>query len=393
MIIGIESGGKKRDYFLSKRLEYLDALRFLAAFSVVLNHFFVDYGLPEHIKQVFTNSPLHIIWDGFAAVSLFFVLSGFVLSRGFFSFAGGECLSKFSFIIFFIKRSARIWLPYICVALGTLFLKQHLFFDFPTIPYHADFHRSFWRWDFSGQNLLSELNLLNIAKLHHLIPPAWTLSIELVLSFFVPLAAFVAKQNAAYLFCITLVFIFLLKAPLYSFHFMLGVLLAKFYSQLYELLYWRSYTVKIIVLAFGLLLYTFRFSLPVYFPEYIPQKFTWYITASGSALILLSVMTSNVLKSILNKKFFVLLGRISYSIYLCHFAILLCLLPLTLFLLNYIGIREWLVSWVCGLFIMSFLTIVVASLIYIFIEKPSIKLGKIISYKLNQFLMKNITHA
>jgi peptidoglycan/LPS O-acetylase OafA/YrhL len=78
----------------STHITAFDTVRGLAALSVVFSHYINFYGWPTKsiaVKQAWTYSPLHIVWDGFAAVSLFYVLSGLVLSAA--SFSNQPCVS------------------------------------------------------------------------------------------------------------------------------------------------------------------------------------------------------------------------------------------------------------------------------------------------------------
>ncbi len=97
-----------------KRYGELDALRGVAAVVVMLYHFFRLWAGTAHarwVERLFTATPLRLLVSGRAAVVLFFVLSGFVLSlprlegveRGY-----GRYLAK---------RVCRIYLPYL-FALG-----------------------------------------------------------------------------------------------------------------------------------------------------------------------------------------------------------------------------------------------------------------------------------
>lgn len=69
-------------------LSYLDSVRGLAAFSVLCSHYIKAYALPcrsEACERVLRTPWLHFFWDGGSAVCLFFILSGFVLSRKYFA--------------------------------------------------------------------------------------------------------------------------------------------------------------------------------------------------------------------------------------------------------------------------------------------------------------------
>ena len=84
-----------------QRLSELDALRGIAALSVVLWHFFcATYNLPA-------VWPIYWISRGDGAVVLFFLLSGFVLSLPF------QRTQKPTYLAFAIRRVCRIYLPYL----------------------------------------------------------------------------------------------------------------------------------------------------------------------------------------------------------------------------------------------------------------------------------------
>ena len=89
------------------RLDALTGLRFLAAFHVLLYHYAPGLGAQR--------APwlLHIVEAGYAAVGLFYVLSGFILVAVY----GGEELSGEGRRRFWIARFARVYPAYLLAAL------------------------------------------------------------------------------------------------------------------------------------------------------------------------------------------------------------------------------------------------------------------------------------
>src|SRR6478735_3104673 len=77
---------------MTERFKYLDGLRGVAALVVVFAHFFQFFlpaafapALADHLEEkTLGGSPLNLAINGNFAVTLFFVLSGFVLSAPFF---------------------------------------------------------------------------------------------------------------------------------------------------------------------------------------------------------------------------------------------------------------------------------------------------------------------
>src|ERR1700737_383359 len=73
-----------------QRLAYLESIRGLAAVQVVLLHFLSAFW-PDLVFESVSRSPawyvhlspLYFLYDGYSAVYIFFVLSGYVLTRSF----------------------------------------------------------------------------------------------------------------------------------------------------------------------------------------------------------------------------------------------------------------------------------------------------------------------
>lgn len=105
------------------RVRELDALRGLAAVSVVLHHSAIAFpvmfddtrGDGVTIANLLKYSPLHTLFAGNPAVIVFFVLSGLVLAMPFVEGRGDH------YRAFFIKRVLRLWPPYaVAVAVAVL---------------------------------------------------------------------------------------------------------------------------------------------------------------------------------------------------------------------------------------------------------------------------------
>src|SRR4249920_301079 len=72
------------------KLGYMDGLRGVAAFVVVLHHFALTFR-PELVAAV---SPLTLLFAGHFAVCIFFVISGFVLSYKFFETSRADVVTS-----------------------------------------------------------------------------------------------------------------------------------------------------------------------------------------------------------------------------------------------------------------------------------------------------------
>ena len=106
------------------RLDYLDSIRGLAAFSVLIYHFIFSLDTFHYWDGSVIQYYLAMIFNGADAVSLFFVLSGLVLSYKYFNSENNKLSLNYS--SFVIQRIFRIY-PAFLVMICIYFLYVQLF--------------------------------------------------------------------------------------------------------------------------------------------------------------------------------------------------------------------------------------------------------------------------
>jgi peptidoglycan/LPS O-acetylase OafA/YrhL len=178
------------------KLAYLESLRGIAALVVVFTHFAGSFvpaitegpGRPQwhSVEHWFYGTPLGIVFGGNFSVCVFFVLSGFVLTRAFFLTGRTDVLAAGA-----IKRYFRLMPPVaVSVLLAYVLLRYHLFFnhqaaaltgsvglnDLWAFPAHftTAVKQAFYEAFVSGTVGAGAYN-----------PPLWTMQIEFIGSFMV----------------------------------------------------------------------------------------------------------------------------------------------------------------------------------------------------------------
>lgn len=323
-------------YYGMQRISYLDGLRGIAAFIVVISHFvYAFYPALETgaISEIHTKnqielwiatSPLNIFYSGNLAVCIFFVLSGFVLTHGFFKTRNFELLISIAF-----RRYFRLQIPILFTILLTYgMMKCSLFCNQKIVQITQS---TWWLgkcWNF-------EPNLIEVLKqsfFYVLFDPTnsrnlyvgvmWTMPYEFVGSFLVFTGAMVfARKKGRFFFYAVLVYIFINS---YFLAFILGMVLADAYSYMStSLLKIESYWFKIGSLLLGLFCGTYP---AVVAPGtiYDWMRIPWishnesFFHIIGSFLILFSILNSVMSQKLLSMRFPQFLGRISFSMYLLH---------------------------------------------------------------------------
>lgn len=378
-IVATSMTSGRRPASLGGRLEYLDAVRGLAAMTVVWSHYIVAFGMPSGLAAVATNSPLHIWWDGFAAVSLFFVLSGYVLSLRFLRIDDSDSFREWGLPAYVVRRAFRLWAPYLAILLISACVWRYTAVRTHTLLPASAWIQSFWTSAPGTHGVLRQMMLLRpwdshelIDRIFPLVPQAWTLSVELSLSLLVPVGVLLARRGSGWLLFFALVAVATSALNRYAIHFALGIVLAR-NAQAWIARLERRRALHALCLVTGVALYTFRYTLPVYLPRWFAPFPIWQVTAVGSALLLLSIMASPRARQVLGKGVLSFLGRISYSIYLTHFAILICLTPRVL--AWYRGTNVSL-AWTIGLLATTGLTVSGSAVLYWLVERPSIQWGR-----------------
>lgn len=349
-----------------KRIPALDSLRGLAAISVIASHFVLGYQLPSALK-ILSATPLHALWHGDGAVSFFFVLSGFVLSRGF--IFDSHAVKRFRFIEYGLKRIFRI-VPLVLVVLtASLFARAFVLRHFDTIPAQTGWMKWFWWQPLSLHSILL------------MMPQGWTLAIELPVSIFIPLATRLFRKNIW--ICLLGVYSvsFLVKTNLYLIDFVFGIIVALYAQPITTFMQKLPKFTRYSLFVLGIFIYTAQF----FIPSGVISNLNLIVldsTGVGCMILLISVLSSGNLQHFLSTKILSFVGKISYSVYLTHFGILVCFTPWFLHRINQAGILDQYVTRILAFGATVLLTIAVSSFSYRFVGYPMIVLGKRISKKL-----------
>lgn len=171
----------------SGRIHGLDSIRGVAAFAVVLNHF---YNMVPQLKDdsswLINYTPLHWLIAGRCAVVVFFVLSGFVLAL---PYMRGNAPSYRGFVI---KRVCRIYVPFVVAVLGAAIMWLWLGHLRPA--WLAD--EPDWAWAITPALLSAHLVMEGVGmRSVSLDAPIWSLIFEMRISLVFPLLFLLARRG------------------------------------------------------------------------------------------------------------------------------------------------------------------------------------------------------
>ncbi len=350
------------------RIEYLDSVRGLASLMVVLYHFvgWQFQGRPEWIHG------LSIVFNGSDAVSLFFVLSGFVLTYKYFRQDKSLPL-QIDYPKYLIGRIFRLY-PAFLVTLLVSFLwvnrqqmDGNLLFDV-----FLKNKRQFWEEAVLYRNSFP------------LVGQAWTLAVEMTVSVLVPLFALFLWHNPRHFPYLMIVWLPMgIFFSQFGFHFMLGMLLSYHFDAVrnYDLkkAKWYPYRYLLYLLIGVLFSYRHLSALKplgptfVYFTETFLGVNAFTYSGIASFFLLAKIVHSPRLQRVLEVGPLLFLGRISYGLYLVHWAVLFYWLNgHRSFFETWAGQQAWLLM----LSVFLAVSVLLSTLLYYGVEKPFISFGK-----------------
>lgn len=401
----------------TRRIGELDSVRGIASLTVVIHHCLIAFPifLAAHfhekvqntIVKILSYTPIHTIWAGHEAVLLFFVLSGFVLSLPYLK------EGSLRYPEYLVKRFCRIYIPY----LAAIVLSILLFFilggnGMKTL---STWFNDMWSHSISFKSAISYLFMLG-NDTHNVDTATWSLVHEMRISIIFPIIMLMVKEaewDKALTIGLTLSFsMWYLSGKLsahvdsntikllilsfgdtfyYSSFFVVGALLAKYRSNISSFFNHIKYKGRVVLFTCAILLYTVEWIIPkAGYLKYhggslgaFSDKMIDWVIISGVVIMLVFAQESQKAKQILGNAFFMWLGKISYSLYLVH-AIVLLTMVYTLGRVLYLPIT---------IFLVPFVSLIVASVFYKFVERPSISLGRRLSDKMkanNHFFSQKV---
>jgi peptidoglycan/LPS O-acetylase OafA/YrhL len=362
------------------KLKYIDALRGLAIIGVLVvhcSHAGSDENLPEIMRSV--------VFNGAHGVQLFYVASAFTL---FLSLANRKASEQNGWLKFYVRRFFRIAPMYY---LGVCY---YLWQD--------GLGPRFWLGDatrISEWNVLSNLTFIhgfNPYWISSIVPGGWSIAVEMLFYCLLPLLFLkITNANQAFAFVlITLLIRIVLQFLLNRFPLIASEELWTHYLYVY-------FPNQLPVFGLGILLYFLTTKASELSLSPLVVFLSFFVLAAhlvgmpllpnhilfGIAFVVLAIALSRFEFKIFVNPVVVYLGKVSYSMYLVHFAVLYWLGKYGF--VDYVAISgpsAAILNYVIRLLVLGALTVSLASLFYSTVELPMQRMG---SKLINRFHDRN----
>ena len=346
-----------------RRIGYLDSIRGIAALAVVIFHSnaWLDFTKDAHFNSSIPTHILNIFFNGHNAVCLFFVLSGFVLSLKYIK----QETKEVSYLEFILKRFFRLYPAYwFVLILVALYTRSDIAIFFKELP-------------------------MLIRGNHTLIPPAWSLIVEMKMSLIFLFLLVLAIRNVKILFIAAFLYWFLFGFEIYILHFCLGILLAINFDKIQQVQW--SKIKRYFLFLIGLLLCSFEQIHFIIIPhENFKETNTplgFFLGAFGCVIWLILAMSAPKFQKKMEMKTLLFLGDISYGLYIGHWFIFVNILePHFDWFLSKLG-SYYLTHIIVRYFLVISFSLLFATFMYYAIEKPFIKLGYRVAKKYKDSLV------
>ncbi len=355
-----------------QRIDVLDSLRAFASVSILLTHFVGAYGLSFPLFG-FDASPWIIRFlHGSTSLSMFFVLSGFVLSAKYRMSDGMEGHQPFSLVSFYIQRISRILPTFIFILLISWACHPIYALKLETQPPQSEWAQSLWLDNYKPADIVKQAVFKSGATGNeNLLPQDWTLRVTTKFILIIPFLIILATRSTAWLIAFTLIAIGVYKVELYLLHFTYGILISKYQAEIAAA--FKRWPKRLPILG-GVLL------LSLYIGAHIVAGYSgtlkWFAAGGTAAGIVIGAIHVESWKRFLSLKALRFTGKISYSIYLWHMLVLIAFTPVIIAVLNNWGLSNLNGIRFIALLINFTITYILSIITFHLIEQPSNTLGK-----------------
>ncbi|BAY07254.1 acyltransferase family protein [Calothrix sp. NIES-2098] len=353
-----------------RRVSELEGLRGILALWVVITHILPTAGIQENLL-----GPFKLIAQGFYAVDVFIIISGFVI---FYLLDNAE--EKIT--TFITRRFLRIYPVYLVCLIVSIILTPFYLKTLEQLPYP-----SISRINVIGDSLRFFVPhiIAHLTLLHGILPQAilpssayafigqaWSISLEWQFYLIAPFVFYLIKFKRAKLFTLFIIFLFTIS---HLFSFQKSFILSKS---------------SIILFFIGIMsFYIYKYYNPTYISRFqalilmpVTVVFTILLLKNPAitlwSLIFCCVLSKDVLIpkficKILNHPYILFIGKISYSIYLSHIIVLYSIAYL---LYKYLPSLNQYIFLLSLTILTITITIILSNFLYTQVEKPFIQLGK-----------------
>jgi len=294
------------------------SLRGIAAIVVVLDHSIQYLDTPLTFRILASQ-----VFNGHAAVVIFFIMSGFVLTNGWYD----KPVTSSSTMTYALRRLFRIypglWFA-TCMGLAYYLTRRALPID---LSLADEFVRQFY--DRSVTISLKTVVGSLAGYSNQLVPQSWTIFIELLGSALMPFIMLFSRKKIVLMIVITLIFgVFAFwhgaelrfTAGIYLFCFPLGALIYLVVRRRHIDLPYPN-----VVAAGGLAVLLAVRPLYGYGPADVFTASAVVLESTGASLLLFAVAVWPDRGTLLRSPWLLKLGDVSYSLYLTHYAVILAL--------------------------------------------------------------------
>ncbi|MDY7989747.1 acyltransferase [Paenibacillus polymyxa] len=377
------------------KVKYLEGLRGVASLLVVFNHFIVAFYPAAYfmnkeqihtkngIEMLIGQTPFNILFTGNLSVCIFFVLSGYVLSYYYFLNGNLNVITSNAY-----RRYFRLLSPvFISSLISFIFIKLSLFFNLEAsrLTFSGAWLGELWKTDASlisfFKTTLYDVFINGDSTYNTVL---WTMSWEFKGSFLIfAVVAIFGRSNYRWL---VYPIVMILTFNSYYLVFIAGMVLADYKASDFKIKNILSNPfLNGILILIGLYLgsYPMNYRGSIYS---LISDLSWADPVRfhmiGATILLFLIINLQVFQNFFANRFFVYLGRISFSMYLLH-VIVIGSFSCYLFMKMY-PYFSYSTSVIITFAISMLLIFIISHLFSIFVDEPSVRVLKKMNVKFHK---------